>query len=141
MIEVVEFEPEHLDMLDIQEAQRIPEQDRRSFMGPYGDSWTVMLDGHPIACGGFVKIWHERAAAWSLLGKEAKDHLLFITRAVRRGMDTSGYRRVEISVQAGFDEGMHWARMLGFTLETPEPAKAYLPNGADAYLFSRVRLL
>jgi hypothetical protein len=42
-----------------------------------------------------------------------------------------------MAVDAGFGAGCRWAELLGFSLETPEPMKKYLPNGRDAYLYAR----
>ena len=139
MIEVVPLEQSHIDALDVQPAQRMPAEDMRAAMAAsYGDAWAALHDGKPIACGGLVKVWEGRAYAWALLGNDARRHMLALTRATRRGLETGGFRRVEMAVQAGFEQGEHWARLLGFSRETPEPMRAYLPNGQDAYLYAKV---
>jgi hypothetical protein len=53
-------------------------------------------------------------------------------------MDGLGFRRLEMAVDAEFTAGLRWARMLGFTCETPEPMKAYTPAGRACYQFARV---
>jgi hypothetical protein len=139
MIEIVEFKPEHIDAMDVQPAQRMSPEARKGFAAPFGDAWTGLVDGRPVGCAGVVKVWDGRGYAWALLGVDAKHHMKAITRAVRRGLETTNYRRIEMAVDAGFDAGCHWARMLGFELETPRPMRAYLPNGNDAWLYVRVR--
>lgn len=140
MIEIVPLKPEHIDGMEVQPAQRMGADEMRVAMSaPMGDdAWTVLADGKPVACGGLLKVWEGRAYAWALLGVDARRYLKSITKAARRGIETGGFRRVEMAVQEGFPEGQHWARLLGFTLETPEPMRAYLPNGRDAYLYAKV---
>lgn len=140
MIQIVPLKPEHIDGLEVQPAQRMSAAEMRAAIAaPMGDdAWAVLAEGKPVACGGLLKVWDGRAYAWALLGVDARRHLKSITKAARRGIETCGFRRVEMAVQVGFREGQHWARMLGFTLETPEPMRAYLPNGKDAYLYAKV---
>lgn len=140
MIQIVPFEPEHADAMDVQIAQRMTPEERQQAMGEsFGDAWTAMADGEPVACAGLVPVWFGRAYAWALLSESAGAHMVAITRAVRRALDMGEFRRVEMAVRAGFAEGERWARLLGFVLETPDPMRAYMPDGSDAYLYSRVR--
>ena len=106
--------------------------------GAYGTAWSAFVDGVPIACAGVVEVWAGRAYAWALLADRAGPHLLWLTREIRFRLDSLALRRVEMAVDAGFGAGARWARMLGFVCETPEPARCYLPNGRDAWLFARV---
>lgn len=139
MIQIVPFEPEHADAMDVQIAQRMTPEERQQAMGEsFGDAWTAMVDGEPVACAGLVPVWFGRAYAWALLSERAGAHMVAITRAVRRALDMGEFRRVEMAVRAGFAEGERWARLLGFSRETPEPMRAYLPNGQDAYLYAKV---
>lgn len=130
--------PELLRAIDPQPMQKSLDGDSVAALGVTGDSYCVLLDGKPIAAGGLVELWKGRAHAWALLGKEAKDHLLPITRAIRKHLARVPYKRVEMAVDAGFPQAIHWAFMLGFECETPEPMRAYSPEGRACYLFARV---
>lgn len=136
MIEVVEFNPAHAAALEVQDAQRV---DAACLGGEYGMAFTAMADGRPVACAGVLEVWAGRGYAWALLGRDCGSYFLAIHRAVNRGIVLCGLRRVEMAVDAGFLPGIRWAQLLGFKLETPEPMRAFLPNGRDAYLYARVQ--
>ena len=137
MFEIIPFKPEHIGMIDAQEAQQIDRCNAEQV--PFGDAWTALGDGHPVACAGLVEAWPGRAYAWALLGKHAGRWLSAITRAVRRALDVAPFKRIEMAVDAGFVAGQRWAVMLGFELETPRPLRAYMPGGQSAFLYGMVR--
>jgi hypothetical protein len=41
--------------------------------------------------------------------------------------------------EAGNPRAERWAVLLGFHLETPEPMRAFLPDGKDAMLYAKVK--
>lgn len=137
--QLVPFEPAHIDQIDVQDAQRLTAQEREQAMSSnFGEAWTGLVDGVPVACAGLVELWRDRAYAWALLGRNAGPWMAAITRAVRRGLKVAPYRRIEMAVDARFHVGQRWALMLGFELETPQPLRCYLPGGQDAYLYAMV---
>jgi|JI9StandDraft_2_1071091.scaffolds.fasta_scaffold04911_5 hypothetical protein len=137
--QVVPFEPEHILQLDVQEAQRLTDDEQaRALAAPFGWAWTGMVDGVPVACAGLVEVWQGRAYAWALLARTAGPWMAAITRAVRRALKASTFDRIEMAVDAGFVAGQRWALLLGFELETPRPLRRYLPGGRDAYLYAMV---
>lgn len=132
---IVAFHPDHIGMMTPQPGQ-VAEVSDYSAAAEYGQAWTLMLDG-PIACAGLVPMWNGRAYAWALLSDRAGKHMLTLTREIRSRLSSAGFARVEMAVDAGFYAGRRWAEMLGFECETPQPMKAYLPNGRPAYLYAR----
>ena len=112
------------------------EVDNYTKAAEFGHAWTLMVDGVPVACAGLVSMWEGRAYAWALLAKDAP--MLTLTREIRSHLARAGFARVEMAVDAGFVAAQRWAEMLGFTLETPEPMRKFLPNGRSAYLYARV---
>lgn len=82
-------------------------------------SWTALAGNQVVACAGVVKMWPGRYTAWAFLGDASRGYMREITKAVRAFLDMLDARRVELSVELGFKQGHQWARMLGFTLETP----------------------
>ena len=128
---LIDFEPHHLALIRPQEAQRHEMTD-----APVGRAWTVVHDGLPMMCGGLVELWPGRAYAWALLDRDAGPVMLPMTRAIRSLLDRSGFRRIEMAVDVGFDPGRRWAVLLGFELEAT--ARRYMPHGGDAWIYVRL---
>lgn len=138
---IVPFEPEHLRTLVLQDAQ--------AWMGPmlqadYGESLKrsgpcfTALDGEQVlACAGVMRMWDNRDQAWALMGAESGRHFVAIYRGIRRFLDMHDTRRVEATVDSGFDAGHRLMRLLGFQREGC--MRAYLPDGRDCDLYARVR--
>lgn len=127
----------HLDHINMQEAQKYvadwmtPEiaaqlQQQLSFAAVEGDE--------VLGCGGVIEMWEGRAVAWAMLAGNIGNRFLLIHRAVKKFFDTVDYRRIEATVDVGFNPGVRWVEMLGFRLET-ERMKGFLPNGADAAMY------
>lgn len=100
------------------------------------NSWTVVLDGNPLACGGTIQHWNGRHMAWVCLTVKTGPHMGFITRAVRKALSRV-QGRIEMSVRKDFEAGHRWARMLGFRVETPL-MEAYGPEGEDHVGYVRI---
>ena len=93
------------------------------------NSWTAVLDGDPIACGGLVEQWPGRYTAWTYLNAKSGPHMRFVTRAVAEKLDAV-VGRIETTVRCDFKAGHRWMKLLGFEVET-ERMKAYGPEGED----------
>lgn len=93
------------------------------------NSWTAVVDGVPVACGGTMEHWPGRHQAWMYLGEKTGPYMVFITKAVLKGL-CSIRGRIEFTVRADFATGHRWAKMLGFEVETPL-MRAYGPQGED----------
>lgn len=139
---IVPFKPEHLQQIDLQAEQSVA----RDYLNniEYGQSlathegWTVIVDDKIIACGGYIKVWGDRVQAWAVISATiGAAGMLLLTKAALRGLKLRK-GRIECYVASGFDAGHRWARMLGFTLETPEPMRQWLPDGSDASQYSRI---
>lgn len=136
MIQVMPFRFEHVDQIKGQ-----PDQ---VFMKP---TEMVHLEGHQgfsgfvgdecMGCMGVVRIWPKRYHAWAYLSSSTGPYMLEITRKTRGFLKSLGDCRVEASVLADFDKGQRFARLVGMTLETPEPMRNYI-KGKSAYLYSWV---
>lgn len=100
------------------------------------NSWTAIVDGAPVACGGTMLQWPGRSTAWMYLNSKTGRHMLWLTQeTAKRLQEVPG--RIEITVRRDFDAGHRWARMLGFEVET-EVLKAYGPEGEDHTGYVRV---
>jgi hypothetical protein len=138
MLYAIDFKAEHIMEIQPSESARWVQEatvsDLRVLEGPY--ALTVMEDGKPIAAAGVIPYWENRAHLWTFIGAgmERKAH-----RFVRQFLKGVPFKRIEAAVEVGFDAGYRWAEYFGFVRETPEPARAFWPNGRDAYLYSLVR--
>lgn len=144
MIYPVPFRAEHLRAMKLQAAQAwaagaLTTEALRAFEGPHAA--TVMRDGRPVMAGGAVRIWDDRAYLWAWLADDmAPGEFLAMHRLVKRHLDSLPFRRIEAAVDVAFEQGHRWMKFLGFTCETPDTAMtAFLPNGADCRLYSKVK--
>lgn len=133
---VAPFEPWHLSRLEVQPAQREEAQIQGDF---HGSAWSILVGESVICSAGLMELWPGRAYAWALLSVHAGPHMLGLTRIGRSIMDASPYRRIEMYVESEFTAGHRFARLLGFVCETPEGMRGYLPTGAKAHLYAKVR--
>jgi hypothetical protein len=60
-----------------------------------------------------------------------------LTRAIRSVLGRAAFRRIEMAVRTDFPSASRWAEMLGFERECL--ATAFFPDGADAYLYVRIK--
>lgn len=93
------------------------------------NSWTILYDGDPVACGAVLMQWPGRHTAWTYLGSVSAKHMLCVTRLARQLLDSVA-GRIEFTVVRDFQAGHRWAAMLGFSVETPL-LRAYGPRGED----------
>lgn len=106
-----------------------------------GMSYTMLGDdGSVIASGGVFTIWPQRAQAWAMVSSDfaRKGDLRRAVRFVRSILDTYPAVRIEATVLCEFDEGHHFARVLGFEMEA-ERLRRYDPAGRDFALYARIR--
>jgi len=99
--------------------------------------FTGEIDGKVVGIAGLSPQWENRAIIWSLLSEESGAHFVHITKVALRLLEDCPFRRVEATVDVGFEQGHRWIKMLGFELEGY--MKAYRPDGADMILYARVK--
>lgn len=102
-----------------------------------GMAWVGEHEGKVLAMAGFLPQWEGRALAWALLSKEAGPHFRAIHRAVEEKLIKSPFRRVEATVDVGFEPGHRWMKMLDF--EPEGYLRAYRPDGGDQVMYARIR--
>lgn len=144
MCELVPFKLEHLEPL-IKQRMNANLIDWYSSGRPKtlenSNSITIMIDGSPMFCGGVTEYWPGRGQLWSVFSEDSKNHFIMVFRSIRRLLKyllDERFKRIEMSVDYGFIQGIRRANLLGFTLEVVR-AKSYLPGGGDATLYSLVR--
>lgn len=138
---IVPFQPEHLSQLMLQPSQvYMQPMLANTLYGKYlfdaGPAYSCVIDDMVLACAGLIPQWENRTMAWALIASEAGKHFVSIHRAVKRTFAMHPYRRIETTVNVGFEEGYRWANLLGF--EREGLMRKYLPDGGDCYLYARV---
>lgn len=92
-----------------------------------------------IGAAGIVRCHGDTALAWAVLGADAGPYLLQLTRKVRKAIDISPYKRVEMRVIYTFEEGHRWARLLGFGEPEAPLMRRSGVYGEDETLYARVK--
>lgn len=139
-----DFKPYHARKIHLQDDQKDMESlitiEHALSLETSGPAWTVLSDsGVVLACGGMATMWAGRAIAWTLLSSNITPReFIAIDRFTRKKIEESGMRRIEMTVREGHENGIRWAKSLGFKLETPEPMRGFAPDGSAHYLFARV---
>jgi hypothetical protein len=142
-MKIIPFKAEHLAELKLQPAQSY-------FASPvcdpcYGEmlelanSFTAVDDhGRVMVVAGFEERWEGHATAWALVSCDAGQHMRYIVRAMKGCLDHGApWRRIEATVDVGFEAGDRMLRMLGF--EREGLARAYTPTGGDCWIYARIR--
>ena len=112
--------------------------------GPTSPNWRIRGSRGPQSprvgfspLRGVEPQWENRAIAFALISGAAGPYFWAIHSAVRNFLNSTPYRRIEATVDVGFEQGHRWIKMLGFEIEGY--MKAYRPDGADMLLYARVR--
>lgn len=137
---VIPFEPEHLERLDLQDAQRymvshicVEYLKRLAVVGP---ALSAEVDGRIIASAGVAFQGFGMGVLWAFVSKDAGRHFVRLDRSVRRLLELTGLKRIEATTEASFVQGCRWLALLGF--ENEGRMRAYGPNGEDHYRFARI---
>jgi hypothetical protein len=135
------FKAAHVAEMAVQPAQRADWENvtpdmLRAF--EQTDAWTVRVEGEVVLVGGLVEVWAGRATLWSYVAAGAGPHMVRLTKGVRRFIDGSAHRRIEMYVDVGFAAAHRWARALGFQMEAERMA-SFFPDGRNAALYGRIR--
>lgn len=126
MIEVVQFEPRHVDMLRIQAKQAGETLFDPVIYVKVGESFTGMLDGEVLFCAGRAY----GRGVWAMLSVNAKHHMVAITRHMKNLLSMSEpWLELEALIACDFPEARRWANMLGFWFKEYDPT-----YGADVYV-------
>ena len=142
MIEVVKFQAADMEAIKDQPAQiyvrEFLTEEHLQALALQEFSYTIKIRGRIVACTGVIQYWKDRGEAWTFIHEDCKKEFYAIHKIVKRFLDICPLKRIEATVDIGFIEGHRWVKNLGFVLEAPL-MKAYLPNGGDSSLYSRVR--
>jgi hypothetical protein len=138
---VVPFERNHLERMILQQRQQGLEHLLTSEI--YNTLTEIpsysALDGDEVlACAGVIEVAPGRAVAWAYISQDVGCRMKGVTRYVKRFLEMSQYRRIEMDVDCDFIQAHRWARILGFEMEC-ERRKSFTPDGRDCALYAKVR--
>lgn len=139
-IDVVPFQPWHLEWLNVQASQAMLS---RSLTQHYGRSlvnagpcYSAFAGMEVIACAGVVEFWAGRSQVWSLLSSQMPQYRKAIHKAVKGFLTGYRVRRLECVVDPRSEASMRWATHLGFHVE--HLMRAYTPGGDDQLMYVRL---
>lgn len=140
-LSVIPFVAEHLGMLPARlKLGADPVDAGIGFLALPGLARTAVYGGQVIGCAGWWRRWAGCAEAWAAVGDVPLKAWPLATRMVLGALEAGhrqGIRRFEITVVDGFDAGMRWAHMLGFTVCGRRAC--FDAAGRDHWLLERVR--
>lgn len=145
-MDIIPFEPGHLQNLVLQPAQRMHYEafmrpEYGEILGRYGIAWTGLRGELVLCCAGFMPQWAGRAIAWALFSDRLTPReFLQVDRRARVELERLrriGYARIETPLDPHFLNGLRWAKALGFAIEGL--MQSFAPDGRDMYLAARVR--
>lgn len=90
-----------------------------------------------VGAAGILNHGGGRGEAWYLLSKTAAPHMHCIISKTRSVLETSGFRRIEMTVKVGNVTGDKIAKLLRFKKEAV--LEAYHPDGGDMTLYKRIK--
>jgi len=138
---VVPFDRKHLINMVIQQRQKglvhlLTDDVCAALEGMH--SYTAMDGDEVLACAGAIEMAPGRAVAWAYLSEDVGSRLTTVTKAVRRFLKMTTYRRIEMDVDCEFKQAHRWAMMLGFEMEC-DRRRSFTPDGRDCALYAMVR--
>lgn len=105
----------------------------------YGDAYTAIMHGTPVACLGSVRIWTGVEEMWLLMEERARQYAKTLTRAAIAYRDfrviSGNLHRLQITVRCEDMRAVKWGLRIGFSIDGM--MKSYGPDGSDYYLMSR----
>ena len=148
-IVVREFRPSDPSNLIAQEAQvseahSVSSWTRRDWEAQRDlsiESWTAVRDETTVAFGFIWPRWAGRAESGMIISASVVGVMMLpIHRHVMSVLESSyskhSLHRIETVVRVGFDAGVRWAEMLGFSLEGR--MSRYGPDRSDYLLYARL---
>ena len=142
-IEVLPFQPYHVDMIKAQPAQAAelgdPTMGHLHLRQRLGPALSLRAGGEIVACGGIARANPQYGFIWAILGETSGRYMVRIVRVMRRVIDMVQMRRIEATTPAWFAAGRRLLEdFLGFEFEGE--ARGMGANGETHLRFARVRL-
>ena len=144
MIEVVPFEPKHLEGLILQKNQkffqhRLDSDEFRQEAGRSVYARTGLFHGKPFGAAGIFPQTEWLGLAWCLFGNVPSNQWIRVFRECKKGVDwasENGFTRIEALVKRGFMPGARLAHMVGLRYEVL--LEGWMPDGSDVWQYVKV---
>lgn len=101
-------------------------------------SYSVFSGDRILLCAGVNELWQDRGELWAMFDANCRKEFVELFNMIKRFIDVCSIRRLEASVDHGFEAGHRLVRALGMKLEC-ETMEAYRHNGLNASLYARVK--
>ena len=107
-----------------------------------GFAWSGEIGDELVGIAALGEKWPGTAVGWAwfspAIPKRCWLRICAFSQTELARAHARGFTRIEASSQADFGPAFRFLLALGFGLETPRPARAYGPDGADYFLWAKV---
>lgn len=141
-MEIVPFEIEHFDRMELPDGSWQRREDRAIFAcyPKVGPAFTLMSGGVPICSGGIATLWDGVGEAWMLISKHVQRHPVSVYRSVLNGMndiiEKQGLHRIQAVVKEDDRTSVRWIERLRFVREGI--LRQFGPDKADYVIYGRI---
>lgn len=101
-----------------------------------GPSISVERRGEILGCAGIGIHNGGSGILWSVISEVAGPHFIRLDRIARRFISSIHLRRLEATVEKGFEPGCRWLDLMGFHFEGV--MRCYGPGGEDHLRYARI---
>lgn len=138
-VEQVPFDPDHLRGFVAYRAgeERTVEAAAREFHNEHLDMWTILSGDRVVCIWGILNQGPGRSEAWSVMGEHAGPCMRALLALTTQTLDARPEHRIQVDVEAGYEAGARFARLLGFTYEGTQ--RSYYAPGHDADIYVRLK--
>ncbi len=119
-MKIVNFIPQHLEQIDLQEKQLYMKQyfsEQYKNMLVNNLSFTAISEDRIIAISGLVEQAPNRAWAWILLSKDSGKFLYGLHKKILSFLRLAPYLRIETIAESDFTQANRWLELLNFSYE------------------------
>ena len=143
---VVDYQPAHLHAILGGELNHAPAENTLVFgqhaqkLQVEGGSYTYIVNGYPVVCGGVAPLWPGVGEGWVVAGQGIYDHGIQVARGTRQLLteiaERQNLHRIQSAVLDNNPKLERFARFVGFT---PEGVlRRYGTDRTDYTLYSRL---
>lgn len=153
-VKIIEFEPHHLLLLDLQERQQyvFDQFESAKELFDYGTilldnavltdsnnkcAWSAFIGDTMIGCGGIMRSYGSVGESWILTSDLLKPYYRKIIPYVRAQAIAARVERVYAMVDLGFDRAERFIQWLGFECEGTLRRSGLI--GQDQKIYARIR--
>lgn len=101
-----------------------------------GPSITVERGGEILGCAGIGIHNGGSGVLWGFISQNSGPHFVRMDRIARRFISSIHLRRLEATVEKGFEPGCRWLDLMGFHFEGV--MRSYGPDGSDYLRYARI---